>query len=119
MAPPRGRDGSRRAGLLVASLAVVALVAGLAIALNGLGGAPPTSTSGADASTAAGDLYARSHPRDGDHGCANRNWPECQSDRRRASNWYSFIVSGQGTRAVRIKIERLDIDLRIVDGDGH
>ena len=117
MPPPRSRGASRRAGVLVASLAVVALVAGLTIALNGTGEAPRASTSGADESIAAGDLSLVPIFESGAPVAPSEAGPSVSPIAAELPSG-SPSSAGQGTRAVRIRIERLDIDLRIVDGDG-
>lgn len=116
MEPLRGPYGSRRAGLVLASFVVVAVVAGLAIALVGPGGATPTTTSPADASAAADGPSLVPILESPTPVAPTRAGPSASPAAERPTG--SPSSSAQGIRALRIRIERLDIDLQIVDGDG-
>ena len=105
----------RRADLLVAGVAVVGAIV-LGVALGGLGSTPPTTTSrtgeggtpGLDGLSlvpvAAAPVAAASSVPGGSTAVQVSPGPTG--------------VAGTGIRAIRIRIERLDIDLPIVEGDG-
>jgi LPXTG-site transpeptidase (sortase) family protein len=116
MVRPPGRSNVRRADLLVAGVAVVVGAIVFGVALGGLGSTPPTPTprTGAGATpgldglslvpvAAAPDAAASSVPSGSTAVQVSPGPTE---------------VAGTGIRAIRIRIERLDIDLPIVEGDG-
>ncbi len=124
--PPSSSGGRHRRAVLVATLAVsaVAIIAGLAITFGGLGGpdgtasTPGSTTADAAATSAyadlslvpvvASELPAPSFTPTGSINATGAAEPSASTT----------AAAGDGIKAKRIRIERLDIDLRIVEGDG-
>ena len=110
-----GRGSSRRAALLIAGgLAVAAL--GLAILLTGPGRDTTTPSSSADPSIALGDLPLVPVPTTGTAGPPTG--APTVSAAVSATAAETARPSGDGVRALRIRIARLDVDLPIIEGDG-
>jgi LPXTG-site transpeptidase (sortase) family protein len=111
----RSRTTARRVAVFLSGLGVVAVLV-VALGLSGSGGASPPSAPDPGPSGVLADLslvpvVATESPAAAD-GTASSQRAETAGATRGAG------PSGAGTRATRIRIERLEIDLRIVDGDG-
>ena len=121
--PRPGRRSPRRGTILVTAIVVVAIVAGLAIALGGgLGTTTPTPTPG-DAgalSPAFTDLplvavpptTAAATPR------VTVTVAPASGSGSASPSGVATVPADAGVRANRIRIARLGIDLKIVEGDG-
>ena len=114
-ATPPGRGSARRTALLIAGALTVAAV-GLAILLTVPGRETATPSSSADPSIALGDLPLVPVPATGTAG-PPPGTPTI-STAASATPAASARPSGEGVRALRIRIARLDIDLPIIEGDG-
>ena len=109
------RGSARRTALLIAGALTVA-VTGLAILLTGPARETATPSSSADPSIALGDLPLVPVPATGTPGQP----PGAPTVRAAASATPAASAprSGEGVRALRIRIARLAIDLPIIEGDG-
>lgn len=120
MAPRRPRNGSRRAGLVVATAAVVAVAVGLALAFGGPSGTAPTSTAGTGSNPTAplGDLSLVPVLATATPVFSPAATGSTTGSLAPAPTSSGPAVAGNGLRAERIRIPRLSIDLRIIEGDG-
>ena len=102
-----GQGRSRRAAVGVLAVTVVALGAGLAFAACGGDGRPESSPAGGGASPGVTDLPLVTVP-------PTQPVPNATS----AASPADTPVVAQTVRASRIRIDRLGIDLAIIEGDG-
>jgi LPXTG-site transpeptidase (sortase) family protein len=123
--PPSASGGQRRRAVLVAALAVsaVAVAAGLAITVGGLGGpggtTSPSGSMAADAEATSADADLSLVPVFASELPAATSTPGGSTTATgSAEPSASATAAGDGIKANRIRIERLGIDLRIVEGDG-
>jgi LPXTG-site transpeptidase (sortase) family protein len=114
-ATPPDRGSARRTTLLIAGALTVATV-GLAILLTGQSRETATPAGSADASIALGDLPLVPIPATGT--LEPPLGAPTVSAAASATPAESGGTAGEGVRALRIRIARLDIDLPIVEGDG-
>jgi LPXTG-site transpeptidase (sortase) family protein len=114
-ATPPDRGSARRTAFLIAGALTVAAV-GMAILLTGQSRETATPAGSADASIALGDLPLVPIPATGT--LEPPPGAPTVSAAASATPAESGRTAGEGVRALRIRIARLDIDLPIVEGDG-
>jgi LPXTG-site transpeptidase (sortase) family protein len=111
----RSRTTDRRVAIFLSGLGVVAVLA-LALGVSGLGGAAPPSAPVPGPSGVLADVSLVPVVESETASASNETGPSQPAET--AATTQGVSSPGSGTRAKRIRIDRLGIDLRIVDGDG-
>jgi LPXTG-site transpeptidase (sortase) family protein len=124
--PRPGRRDPRRGAILVGVLAVAAIAFGLAISFGGRGG--PGGTASSPGSTAVEPGATSAYADLSLVPVLTTTTPDASASPEPAGSTAAPAsvqvstgaspVAGQGIRANRIRIARLDIDLKVVEGDG-